>query len=184
MKIGYMIGEPGVGKSTLMRAATEHLPYYQVRKPFAMRLMELPDGKQAVELGERRANFSGSDALSMSVLPKVIFWLQQQEVDIVVGEGDRLSTSKFFEAAREAGEFGLVFLDCHRILLNARRMMRSGALGATQDEKWLRGRATKVRNLVAANDTTYIDSGANLDRQLEQLAEVVGFADLLSWRMA
>jgi hypothetical protein len=184
MKVGYIIGEPGSGKSTLMEAATRGLRWQVQRKPFAMRWLELPSGQLAVELGERRDSFSGTDALSMSVMPKVLTWLEERHSEIVIGEGDRLSSAKFFQAAERVGELGIAALWGTPALLEARRRMRAAALGKPQqDSTWLKGRQSKVANL--ERDWPHVPINAELSSrdQLLVLSYVKGFDDILIGRM-
>jgi ABC-type cobalamin/Fe3+-siderophores transport system ATPase subunit len=150
MKLFYLIGEPGAGKSTLIAKMTEGLIPYQERKPFGHTLWTSQQSA-AYELGVRRpGGFGGTDSLSMSVQPKVLEWLGSpgRSYD-VFGEGDRLANGKFFTGV-SAMEIDLTvaYLEVPPELAEERRAKRAVELGTkSQDEKWVAGRRTKVLRL-------------------------------------
>lgn len=138
----YVIGAPGVGKSTLMAHLTLDIMVAQLHtEPFGHVLWR----HDVVELGIRRADFSGTDALPMNVQPKVERWLADEGLDypLVIGEGDRLGNVKFLRAAREAG--WIVHLVVMQLPAEALNLRHAGR-GKAQSESWREGRKTKVRN--------------------------------------
>lgn len=158
MRLVYVIGVPGAGKSTLcagIEAQWEKL--MDGTKPFAYRGYWDPQEDpwpQFISLGEEREVFSGTDTLSMSVAPKAVEWLPGCPYPLVLGEGDRLGTASFFEAMRKAG------VDLQVVLLKVtpeRAAERRAERGTGQNEQWLKGRETKVANL-APYVTTVIDA--------------------------
>lgn len=140
----YIIGEPGAGKSWLMEELTSDTPAVDEAKPFAHRVYE----NGVVELGRRREAFSGTDALAMDVKPKVLTWLTSEQPKLVLAEGDRLANMPFFDAVRRLGYEPFVYV------LPGSEEALQGRIerGSKQNEAWVRGRATKVRNLVADLD--------------------------------
>jgi len=136
----YIIGIPGAGKSELAgalvrgrRRRVQHLPVLHT---------VYEDG--LVQLGRERFRFSGTDAMSMSVAPRVVEVLKTGVWDRVLGEGDRLTTRGFFDAAATAGyAVDVALVDTPPELAAERRASR----GSDQNDAWLRGRATKIRNL-------------------------------------
>lgn len=138
----YVIGVPGSGKTTLVRELVLGRRRRVVPKPFAHTVYE--DG--LVQLGRDRQGHGGTDALSMSVQPHVIAALQAGAWERILAEGDRLANTGFFAAAQGAG-YGLtvVLLTLPAEAAAARRSAR----GTHQDERWLRGRESKVANLWA-----------------------------------
>lgn len=141
----YLIGEPGVGKTTLMRTLTDgHAPWV-THAPFPHIVYD--DGGVA-QIGVNREAFSGTDGLSMSIQPKVTEWLQQRPYRHLLAEGDRLANAKFFRAVAEAGyELRVAYL-VGQDAAAARRLARAQTMHfAPQDPGWVEGRKTKVRNL-------------------------------------
>lgn len=140
MNLTYLIGQPGAGKTTVLAALTEGESADLRSKPFAH--MSYPNG--AIQLGRTREDFGGTDALAMSVQPKVLAWLAHDRPTAVFGEGDRLGNGKFFRAVDALG-YGLtvVLLRTPDEVAAGRRADR----GSKQNETWLLGRRSKVENL-------------------------------------
>ncbi len=184
MNLTYVIGVPGSGKTTAMAAATASLEA-SARNPkgspahvlYLDHYLEV----KAVQLGALREKFSGTDALSMSVQPLAISWLQQTQWAHVVAEGDRLNNVSFYEAVQRAGyRLEIAWLDLPEDMANQRRAAR----GSNQNPKWLAGRVTKVRNIVEAmrSKVTRIDATQAPDAIAQQLRLFHGFspfADIL-----
>lgn len=141
-RIVYFIGVPGSGKTTLMREVMA--PFYGIQhaKPFAHIEYQHPT-ERVVQVGKERGTFSGTDALSMGVQPKVVEWLKTCDYDTILAEGDRLATDSFFHAASEVGGLMLFVLACSEATAQERRAAR----GSNQNETWLKGRVTKVQRL-------------------------------------
>lgn len=144
----YIIGVPAAGKSTLVREVTREA----IAEPGTVggvavvtyRVAGIPIAR---ELGRRRDKFSGTDALSMSVLPKALGALEAMRdsaMHQVFAEGDRLANMRFLTAARNQG-WSVVVL--HLKVSDATAAFRRAERGSTQNEGWLRGRHTKVANL-------------------------------------
>lgn len=154
----YLIGEPGVGKSTTLKAywqltanrnepeITESVPHTKYYLDEQYLGLEIGNPKHRNEL------HPGTDTLSYNIMPKAIEWVKQREDPLIIGEGDRLANPKFWRAAQDAN---------HRILIihltgpaRARRINR----GTVQNETWLKSRATRVKNLVDNYPHTHIDT--------------------------
>lgn len=169
MRLTYLIGQPGAGKSTLLAKALEGLPMLPERLPGG--LWVTWHGWIA-ELGRRRSSFSGTDALSMGVMPHACAWVRDSDAPLVVGEGDRLASVKFLAAAADAGRHvELAVLDVPDEVAQARREARSQR---HQSASWIAGRITKVANLTAAATALgyrvrRIDGTASLADQLDAL---------------
>jgi hypothetical protein len=165
MKLVYLIGEPGIGKTTLMKAITAQLggPVVEQNKP----VHHLVYARNTIQLGRDRPDFGGTDALPMNVQPQVVEFLRSKPAHLILGEGDRLTNRKFF---MEVGRF----LDLRVVWLvdmngsgiaERRRAARAHAVGKVQDEQWVRSRITKVRGL-ADLVSRRIDAGLPLVGQV------------------
>ena len=144
-RLAYIIGQPGSGKSTLMATLTAHLRRTSCPDPPHDLLWR--DGQLVgTEIGRRREAFSGTDALAMNIQPRVVAWLAAHPYRNVIAEGDRLGNLKFFQAVQDEGvQVHLIYLDTPDIFAAGRRAQRR----SNQNETWLRGRITKIKNLVS-----------------------------------
>lgn len=189
MKAAYIIGVPGSGKSSLVRAwaALPAVAGAQRRpKPFAHEVyyrhrQGVAWLAQSCQIGGHHLTFPGTDRLSMSVQPKAIEWLEGAPFPYVFGEGDRLATDGFFQALERItnGEWHLIFLDTPEELAKERRMIRAEQTGAKQNESWLAGRRTKTERLRHAwpHRVIEIDGTAPRNQQVQTLAE----SDVFAW---
>lgn len=160
----YVIGQPGSGKSSLVASLTGGLPAIHNKQPFAHTVYG--STPIVVEFGAHRLEFSGTDALSMSVQPLAVEWLQHAPYSFVIAEGDRLANAKFFNAATAADwELTVIRLAVSANVAEHRRAAR----GSNQDPTWLRGRISKVKNLAAAWPTVELDADQPQEAVRQQL---------------
>lgn len=149
----YVIGEPGVGKSTAMRTATAGLPRTFLPAQVggvAREILLNPNTYQVagVELGFRRSGgFSGTDALAMNAVVGACAYLRsgraEQESQLILGEGARLGCARFLTAAVNAGwSVRLVHILGAEVAAERRR-----ARGSKQNESWVKGSATRAARL-------------------------------------
>lgn len=158
----YLLGAPGVGKSSVMR---ELLRPWNVgeyvrlteREMFGHHLYDAPRDYKGVYLGHLRPEFPGTDALSMSVQPEAIKWLRQDDggQDFIFGEGARLGNAAFLEELALRSTLTIVLLTADPETVEARLQARpdsgdhkTGRTGRSQDKKWREGQATRCRNAV------------------------------------
>ena len=173
MILHYVIGQPGAGKSTAVRSALAHLPRTSRPKPLAHTVYATEDGRDiaAIQLGVDRQDFPGTDTLSMGVFPVAVDFLKSYPAPVVIGEGDRLASKKFFEEAVLAGyRVNVILIDTPDQLAGDRRAAR----GSTQNETWLKGRITKTANLTEHYRPVSIDGAQAPEAVAAQLRECFG----------
>jgi hypothetical protein len=87
-----------------------------------------PDLETGLYLGHRRPEYPGTDALSLSVSPQALRWLETAEPTLgwVFGEGIRLGHPRFLRALAEKTELTVVHLAVDPILATHRRLQRAG----------------------------------------------------------
>jgi hypothetical protein len=147
----YLLGPPGVGKSTLLK---EYLRQHEwTVLPDAERLYGhlyghpmIHDGiPRGVYLGKARERFPGTDALSMAVAPDARAWarsLPEMPLGLFVcGEGARLGNPGFLRALGESSELTVALLTADQELLDERCAER----GSKQNAAWRKGAATGAR---------------------------------------
>jgi ribose 1,5-bisphosphokinase PhnN len=147
VRLIYVVGPPGSGKSTLMAGLTAGLirvPTTDARLP---RDELYSNGlRVGVELGRQRGDFSGTDALAMNIHPLACAWVAATTVPLIFGEGQRLGTRGFLSAAAGAGRLvDLIHLDPPAEVCAARRAAR----GSRQQETWVRGATTRATRLAS-----------------------------------
>lgn len=151
MRILGIGGEPATGKSRLVMALLSCYPtgwttveWNQVRG-----LVNTP--KKIFIFGVydlAKMPFVGTDRLSMNVQPLAEYFLKSMSkcwADYtVIFEGDRLFNGKFLRFCQQNFETRLMVLTASESLKTQRHAGRADEQGET----WLRGRKTKVQNLV------------------------------------
>jgi hypothetical protein len=152
-KILFLVGEPGVGKSTLMAETFGHLERAAVDHraaggPMRELLWNGPD-LVGCELGRRmatsgRTTFPGTDAMSQTAIVGVDEWLRAGADDLgfVALEGTRLANKRFVTAALAGGHTLWLFYLYGPEVARERR----GVRGYHQDERWVKGRQTAAAN--------------------------------------
>ena len=149
MRLIYVVGAPGSGKSTLMGALIPGDWLRVFRDDPRMPRTELFHGDRLIgaELGRHRASFSGTDALAMNIHPVACRWIASAPHPVIFGEGQRLGTRGFLEAATGAGRtVDLVWLDPPEELCRLRREAR----GSRQNPQWVKAATTRATRLAQA----------------------------------
>jgi broad-specificity NMP kinase len=145
MKVIAIGGEPGSGKTTLMKevlAAKEWKKCYD-----AFKLVPYLQYENCYILGKYDEGevFSGTDRMSMAVQPEAIKFLASLPASsILIYEGDRLFTASFLEHCVDNYDCEIVYLETDRSIREDRYKER----GSAQNETWLQGRETKISNIL------------------------------------
>lgn len=144
MKVIYMIGLPGCGKSTVMKKFMETHLRWTSNRPVDLLDSHVAHGSNIRVLGkyESGETFSGTDRLSMAVSPKAVEWVESKPNEIILGEGDRLNNKGFFHACGD----DLTIL--HLKVSDEERERRYKERGSDQSEKFIQTVRTKVSNIV------------------------------------
>lgn len=144
MKVIIISGEPGTGKSSLVKTL---LPADS--EAFSRGLVKGHRKGSVLFVGIYGTNtkYPGTDRLSMAVQPELLRQIKDEYanagIHTVVMEGDRITNPSMVSALAELGIHTKVYvLKVDQDVLQARRQKR----GDTFDEKWLTGRVTKNRN--------------------------------------
>lgn len=150
MRVIVVMGEPGTGKTTLVRSIMK------MTGPWTPRFSDVKlvpyhesEGGHLVILGkyEDGETFAGTDRMSMAVQPEAVKFLQACSaggVSAVLFEGDRLANISFLEHCLDNYDTTIVYLEVSK----ATREKRFAERGSNQSEQFLRSRDTKCANIM------------------------------------
>ena len=144
MKVIAVGGEPGTGKTTLMKKFMESADDWVNVKPVKLVDAMYSKSKNLYVLGKYEDGevFAGTDRLSMSVQPSAVEFIKSCESDVLF-EGDRLFNGSFLEFLSDNSDLFILYLQTSEQVRQSRYEER----GSNQSEKFLRGRETKYNNL-------------------------------------
>jgi len=145
MKVIAIGGEPGCGKTTLMKRIIEDIKPEPKYNEFKLVPYLQKDNIYILGKYEDGEVFSGTDRMSMAVQPEAIKFLDSlPNNSILLFEGDRLFTASFLEYCVEKFDTKMIYLQTERSIRQERYKER----GSNQNETWLAGRETKVSNIL------------------------------------
>jgi broad-specificity NMP kinase len=177
MKIIAIGGEPGAGKTTLMK---EIIKRYDVEPKYDnFKLVPYLQKNNIYILGkyEEGEVFSGTDRMSMAVQPEAIKFLASLSKDsVVLYEGDRLFTSSFLEHCIDNYDLQIFYLKTYKSVRQERYKER----GSNQNETWLQGRETKVANILSNMVlifNTYSFNNNNKEEQKIIVEEIIKYVE-------
>jgi gluconate kinase len=141
MKVIYMIGLPGCGKSTVMKKFMEQY-HWVAERPVDLLDSHVAGNIRVLGKYEEGETFSGTDRLSMAVSPKAVEFVESRPDEIIIGEGDRLNNKGFFHACGD----NLTIV--HLTVSDEERERRYKERGSDQSDKFIQTVRTKVSNIV------------------------------------
>lgn len=165
MKVIAIGGEPGAGKTTLMKKLIERFGVQPEYDSFKLVPYLRKDNIYVLGKYEDGETFAGTDRMSMAVQPEAIKFLASLPADsIVLYEGDRLFNTSFLEHCNETYDLSIVYLKTDKSVRQERYKER----GSNQNETWLQGRETKVANILTNMTLMFITEKYNNNNTEEQ----------------
>lgn len=152
-KIIAVAGQPGTGKTTLFREFMSNYTWEKVEPKKMLPAMYCKELDLYI-LGkyEEGELFAGTDRLSMAVQPIAEEFVAECKSNVLF-EGDRLTTSKFYDfLLSQDADVSFVVLQ----VSDATRQQRYKDRGSEQSETFLKGRETKIGNILSNFD--YMDN--------------------------
>lgn len=146
MKVVYLIGLPGTGKTHVVREFMKRYAQWETSTP--IKLLDSHSSNRIRVLGryEEGETFAGTDRLSMAVNPQAIEYVEMCPPELIIGEGDRLNNKAFFKACQNRRKEDLTIL--HLTVSDEERKRRYKERGSDQSEKFIQTVRTKVKNIV------------------------------------
>lgn len=141
-----LIGEPGVGKSSVLLAALRASVGLGIPVGGEVPYSRYPGG---IVLGNTHQPPYGTDATPLHSMRVIFPLLDDLALPTVVGEGSRFACQRFIDGMAERGyRLRVIALAAPPQVASDRRMFRALDLGHQQNDQWVRGRRTQ--SLVAA----------------------------------
>ena len=168
-----IIGEPAVGKTTVMRKVIDGISF-ELHKLGKAKWMQNAEHKLIVMGSYMGHTFDGTDRLSMACyedLENALQYFQQSKKGFaILWEGDRLARNCWLQALKESGyELSLFHFTGELKTVKERRDKR----GTKQNESWVSGRRSLCQRLadehgaqeIKMNDNKSFDVAANLIKE-------------------
>lgn len=147
-----IIAPPAHGKTTLVTSFMDRYSWAFYRTPFKHHKTDV--GKKVYVLGEYSADqmFNGTDRLQMSVQPLAVDFIENNDGVFIV-EGDRLGNQKFINQVNPT----ILYISCNSDVV-MQRLKSRGRQNTTELNRFIKGRVTKVNNILQNNAHYSIDN--------------------------
>jgi hypothetical protein len=145
MKILFVLGAPGVGKTSLVRRFLEPDSYSVIRPKWTV-------GERVCAAGHYLGNqYDGADTVPYNGVQEALrFWESELRTkELTIFDGDRFSNANvldFFRRTVPEAKVEYVLLRASDEVLKARREER----GSNQNPSWMKGRQTKAERFAKA----------------------------------
>jgi hypothetical protein len=150
MRVTFYIGQPGTGKTTLVRGLLSEFRKVETDELVVEGMVKYHkfEKQKVLVLGiYDESTFAGTDRLCRSIGPKFREWLVANAESYtgweLVMEGERFMNDKTLPSLFEQESMKLVCLKVSEEELVRRREARNN----TQNETWLKGMTTRVANV-------------------------------------
>jgi len=143
MKLIYLIGIPGTGKSTVIKELMTHFDNWKLERPIELLDSHISGNVRILGKYHDEEIFSGTDKLSMSVVPNAIDWISTNPDEVIIGEGDRLNNKSFFEEAQKHGDLHIIYLS----VSDKERIRRYDERGSEQSRTFIQTVTTKCNKI-------------------------------------
>lgn len=168
-------GEPATGKTTMMKELYKAMGVSHNLKAGLLRgHMNKTTNVSLMGLYDSAGTFLGTDRLSMAVGPHFQKYVKMQKRHIVF-EGDRLFTKDNLKLLDKHYDLRIIILGATKTELHERHVAR----GDGQSDVFLKGRATKIRNIssefgtkVEHRSLTEPDHSIQMAKELLQWLEI------------
>jgi uridine kinase len=174
MKVIAIGGEPGAGKTTLMKKLIEQFGVQPEYDSFKLVPYLRKDNIYVLGKYEEGETFAGTDRMSMAVQPEAVKFLSSLPSDsVVLYEGDRLFNNSFLEHCNDNYSLEIIYLKTDKTVRQERYKER----GSNQNETWLQGRETKVANILTNMTLMFITETFNNNNIEEQTKTINAILD-------
>ncbi len=146
LQVVFIVGAPGVGKTTLIESLIDSFAVYEIEKP---KWTITPPW--ALVGHYQKQTFGGGDTLGYTQGADAVRFMlddlaSQKNIKVAILDGDRMSTRNVLQQVREAG----LKPQCWHLIANDQALTeRCNKRGSNQNPTWAKGRQTKAANFAA-----------------------------------